>query len=574
MRRTITTAILFLLISADFLMGQEPAADLVITGGVVYTVDGEGATAEALAVKDGRIVAVGRDGRIERYIQEGTEVIDASGLAVYPGFIDTHAHPVGVGFAQRSLDLTGVSSYEELVELAGEKARGLEPGEWILGGGWHQSKWVKAPTPEVGGFPTNDALSAATPDNPVFLTHASGHAALANDRALEIAGIKASSTFPEGGEIMKGPDGEPTGILVEEASGLVGRHVPQPSPQYLSRLLVSALEAATRNGITGIHDAAVDRGTLALYRRLAEAGRLPVRVYAMLIPGRSGEDTAFIEEWLRRGPIVGGHEGYLTIRAVKTFVDGALGSRGAWLLAPYADGGESGHPLISRDALETVVEDALVSGFQVAAHAIGDRANRLVLDVYESAFRKRPDAAAEARFRVEHAQHIAPSDIPRFGELDIIAAMQGIHMASDISWAIDRLGPRRIEEGAYVWRELLDSGAVVVNGTDAPVEPFDPIANFYASVTRRTLKGELYPWSHPEQAMTREEALRSYTADAAYASFEEEERGSIEVGKAADFTILSQDIMTLPTEEILSTEVVYTIVGGEVRFSNAGGVKE
>jgi predicted amidohydrolase YtcJ len=549
-------------------VGQSFDADLVITGGVIYTVDSGNSTAEAVAVKDGRIAAVGSARQVGRWIGQYTRLIDATGLAVYPGFIDAHAHPIGMGFAQRSLDASRAGSYEELVAMVAQKASGLAPGEWIVGRGWHQSKWTPASSPEVRGFPTHQALSAVSPNNPVFLSHASGHASLANTRAMEIAGVTARTESPQGGEIIKDAAGTPTGILVEAASDLVGRHVPTPNPEYLSRLLESALLEAAESGITTVHDAAADRGAVALYRQLLESGKLPIRISAMLVPGRGGEDGAFLEEWFERGPLVGAGDGFLTVRTIKAFVDGALGSRGAWLAEPYTDDpGNSGHELIPLTILQDLADKALASGFQVATHAIGDRANHEVLDVYETAFKGNPQAARDARFRIEHAQHIAAEDIPRFAELGVIASMQGIHMASDISWAIDRLGPERIAEGAYVWRKLLDAGAVVVNGTDAPVEPIDPMACFYASVTRRTRDGTLFAWSHPEQAMTRAQALRSYTAAAAYAAFEEDVKGSIEVGKLADFTILSQDIMTVAAEDLMRTEVAHTIVGGKVIFS-------
>lgn len=567
MRRFLVGLVLAATLSAAF--GQSPEADLVLKGGVVYTVDVQETTAEAVAVRDGHIVAVGTTGQVNRWIGRATRVIDTTGVAVYPGFTDAHAHPIGMGFVQRSLDASFAGSYDELVTIVARTAAKLAPGEWIVGGGWHQSKWAPAPVPQVRGFPTNAALSAVSPDNPVFLTHASGHAALANAKAMELAGVTSVSESPQGGEIIKDAAGKPTGILVEAASGLVGRYVPAPNPEYLSRLLESALAEAARNGITAVNDATADRGTVALYRQLLESGRLPIRINAMLVPGRDGKDLAFLDGWFEKGPLVGAGDGYLTVRTIKAFVDGALGSRGAWLLEPYADDpGNTGHELIPMPMLQDLADKALASGFQVATHAIGDRANREVLDVYEEAFRRNPQAARDARFRIEHAQHIAAADIPRFAELGVVASMQGIHMASDISWAIDRLGPRRVAEGAYVWRKLLDSGAVVVNGTDAPVEPIDPIASFYASVTRRTRDGRLFEWSHPQQAMTRAQALRSYTAAAAYASFDEDSRGSIEVGKLADFTILSQDIMKVPEGDLMKTRVVYTIVGGNVVYSN------
>jgi predicted amidohydrolase YtcJ len=559
----------FLAALSAVVWGQSLPADLVLSGGVVYTVDDRGSKAQAVAVRDGRIAAVGTAAQIAPWIGAGTRVVDTSGLAVYPGFIDSHAHLIAMGFAQRSLDVGDVKTYDELVARVAEKAKNLAPGEWIVGGGWHQSKWKSAPSPEVRGFPTHDALSAVSPENPVFLTHASGHAALANARAMQVAGITSASADPEGGEIIRDAAGNPTGVLVEGASNLVGRYLPVPDEEYLTRVLESALQECLENGITTVQDAASDRGAVALYQKLLDAGRLPVRLNVMLVPGREGQDQAFLEEWFQRGPLVGAGGGFLTIRTVKVFVDGALGSRGAWLSAPYVDDpGNSGQGFPTIGVLPVLAARALGSGFQVATHAIGDRANHEVLDIYERVLQDNPSAAGGARFRIEHAQHLLAADIPRFGQLGVIASMQGIHMASDISWAIDRLGPERIAEGAYVWRKLLDSGAVVANGTDAPVEPIDPIANFYASVTRRTREGRVFAWSHPEQAMTREQALRSYTAAGAYAAFEENFKGSIEAGKVADFTVLTQDIMTVPETRILETRVAYTIVDGNIEYSS------
>jgi predicted amidohydrolase YtcJ len=413
-------------------------------------------------------------------------------------------------------------------------------------------------------------MSRVSPDNPVFLNHASGHAALANAKAMEVAGIGTAAGFAEGGEIIKDSRGDPTGIFVEMAQGLIASKIPPPGPEQAVRMLELAVQECLENGITSVHDAGVDRATLGLLQSFLERGQLNVRVYAILTPGRDGSDQAFVSEWLRRGPEIGTSGGFLTVRAVKLGLDGALGSRGAWLLEPYSDDpGNTGHPVMPMDAAYQISKQALEAGFQVATHAIGDRANREILDIYEQVLRENPGRAQDARFRVEHAQHISQRDTGRFAELGVIAAVQGIHMASDISWAVDRLGADRIEEGAYVWYKLLQSGAVISNGTDAPVEPLDPVANFYASVTRRTRDGTLYEWSHPEQRMTRWQALRSYTIDAAYASFEEGIKGSIEPGKLADLTVFSQDLLQVPEDLILDTEVMFTIVGGKVLYQRS-----
>lgn len=542
-------------------------ADLVLLNGAIYTVDESNPQAEAVAVLDNRIAAVGPTHDIRRWITAKTEVIDLNGMTVTPGFIESHGHILGIGFSKSVLDLSGAGSYGEVVRRVAQAVGRARPGEWILGGGWHQSKWDPPPEPIIRGYQTHHALSAVSPANPVFLNHASGHAAMANAKALQIAGVAAQTLSPEGGEIIKDSAGNPTGILVEAAQGLVSRHIPPPGPEQSARLLATGIEACLENGITSFHDAASDHRMIALYRKFLETGELKIRIYAMLVAGRQGKDRTLLDEWLQKGPEIGTGDNHLTIRAIKLFADGALGSRGAWLLKPYHDDpGNFGHVLLPMEQIYRIAEQALNSGFQVAVHAIGDRANREVLDQYAKALRENSAASKNHRFRIEHAQHISRPDIPRVAELGVIAAMQGIHMASDISWAIDRLGAERIAEGAYVWQKLLQSGAVVTNGTDAPVEPVNPVASFYASVTRRTLQGQLFPWSHPEQRMTREQALRTYTLNAAYAAFEEGIKGSIEPGKLADFTVFSQDIMKVPDDRILQTEVVYTIVDGKVLY--------
>jgi predicted amidohydrolase YtcJ len=542
-------------------------ADLVFVNATVHTMSPSLPRGEGVAVIGDRVAAVGTNEDVRAWIGSGTKVIDATGLTITPGFIDSHVHLMGIGWSKRYVDLSDAGNYGEVVSRVAEAVRSARPGEWILGGGWHQSKWNPAPVPAVRGFPTHEALSRVSPNNPVFLSHASGHAAMANAEAMELAGIGPATEFDQGGEIIEDTQGIPTGIFVEAAQGLIAAHIPPPGPEQAIRMLELAIEECLQNGITCVHDAGVDRSTLALLESFLGIGKLNLRVYAMLIPGRDGGDQAFIEEWLRRGPEIGQGGGFLTVRTLKLMLDGALGSRGAWLLAPYSDDpGNTGNTIVPMERAFMISARALEAGFQVASHAIGDRANHEILNVYERVFRENPQQADDPRFRIEHAQHIAEQDIRRFAELGVIAAVQGIHMASDISWAVDRLGPERIEEGAYVWQKLLRAGAVLSNGTDAPVEPLDPLANFYASVTRRTREGTRFGWSHPEQRMTRQQALRSYTIDAAYASFEEGIKGSIEPGKLADLTVFSRDLMTIPEKQILDTEVVYTIVGGEVMY--------
>ncbi len=566
-------------------------ADLVIHHATVHTVNDKAPLAQAVAVVAGRIAAVGSDEDIAPWIGSGTRVIDGTGLAVYPGFIESHGHLLGLGMQAKSLnpgnwwnqivtwfgggsstppylDLTTATSYDAIIDRVRQAVSRAKPGQWIVGGGWHQSKWTSAPSPSVGGFPVNAALSRVSPNNPVFLSHASGHAALVNAKAFEVAGVAGDAADPEGGELMRDGAGKLTGVLVDNAQALLMAKLPAPDAKAAAALLEGAQDVILANGITTFHDMGVDRATADLYQRSAQAGTLRVRLYAFLIPGEDGKDIKLYDEWFRRGPLIGAGGGFLTIRSIKLFADGALGSRSAWLLEPYRDDPKnSGTIVMPPELIGQYSRDALDAGFQVGTHAIGDRANREVLDQYQAVFEANPKAARDARFRIEHAQHVDPADQGRFAQLGVIAVMQGIHFSSDIPWAIDRLGEKRIAEDAYVWQNLLRLGVHVANSTDVPVEPCDPIANFYATVTRKTLDGRTLAWSHPEQAMTREQALRSFTVEGAYAAFEEAEKGSIEAGKLADLTVLSQDLMTVPEADLLKTKVRYTIVAGKVAYS-------
>ena len=470
---------------------------------------------------------------------------------------------MGIGTAKLDLDLMKVTSYEELIQKVKEKVASAAPGEWILGRGWHQDKWDSITSPVVEGFPTHHALSEISPDNPVFLKHASGHAALANAKAMEIAGVDSNTEFDEGGEVFKDESGEPTGIFNETAQGLISRNVPDEEPMRMQKAFDEAIRECLSHGITSFHDAGVGQKVIDLYKSNLEAGNMKVRMYGML----SGGNHDLLEKYFTSGPEIGLGNDFLTIRSIKLYSDGALGSRGAWLLEEYEDmHGAFGHSTTPIEEIYDVCENAIKHGFQICTHAIGDRANQEVLNKYELAFQTVEKPSTEFRFRIEHAQHLHPDDIPRFAGLGVIPAMQAIHMSSDRPWAIDRLGEKRIIEGAYVWHDLLESGARIVNGTDAPVEPVDPLACFYASVTRKTLKGLPPGGYEPKQKMTREQALKSYTLDAAYGAFEEEIKGSIEVGKYADFTVFDKDIMEIPEEEILDTKVMMTVVNGEIVY--------
>jgi predicted amidohydrolase YtcJ len=549
--------------------GPETPADLVFINGVVYTVDEVNPKAEAVAVKDGMILAVGTSAEIQEYVGDATEVIELQGKTMTPGLIESHAHLMGIGYNKLELDLMYVKTYDELVAKVAEAAAKAKPGDWITGRGWHQDKWIEMPEQTVQGFPTHHALSAASPDNPVYLSHASGHASFVNQKALELAGISnLKGERPkevEGGEILVDDLGNPTGILAERASGLVSRLIPAETPERAAEALTLALKELNEKGITSFHDAGSGQSTIDLIQKFKDEGKLTVRQYVML----TGTQPALLEEWYKRGPMIDTADHMLTVRSIKLNCDGALGSRGAWLLEDYSDRpGHRGHETLTMSVVSEVSGKAIPAGFQVCSHAIGDRANQEILDRYEAAFANFPDSK-NLRFRIEHAQHIHPDDIPRFGQMGVIAAMQAIHLSSDRPWAIDRLGEKRIIDGAYVWQKLIQSGAVVTNGTDAPVEPVDPIPSFYASVTRKTLAGLPEGGYEGDQKMTREQALKSYTLDGAFAEFEEDFKGSIEVGKAADFTVFDQNIMEVPEEAILQTKVEMTVVGGKVVYTKA-----
>jgi len=546
-------------------------ADLVLTNGKIVTVDPALPEAEALAVKGYRILAVGTAEEMAAHVGPGTRVMDLEGRLAVPGFIDAHGHYLGLGQSKMMLDLTRARTWDEIVAMVAEAAAGAEPGAWIRGRGWHQEKWDAVPVPSVEGAPTHAGLSAVSPHNPVYLTHASGHASFVNAMALELAGIGATTQDPPGGTIVKDDSGAPTGLLRETAQRMVGAAMARAeegrSPEQMDVLNREAVrlagEDALSKGVTSFHDAGADFATIDFFRRLAAEGNLPVRLYVMVRRESNEEMDRRLPDYL----MLPEGNAFLTVRSIKRQVDGALGAHGAWLLEPYEDLESTGLVLEPLDDIMGTARIAIKHGFQVNTHAIGDRGNREILDLYEEAFREGGVDGRELRWRIEHAQHLHPDDVGRFADLGVIPSMQGIHCTSDGPWVFQRLGAQRAASGAYLWRDLMDSGAVVNNGTDTPVEDVDPLASFYASVTRRMPNGEYF---FPEQAMTREEALASYTINGAYSAFEEHVKGSLTPGKYADIVVLSADIMTVPPEEILATQVVYAIVGGEVRYRRGG----
>jgi predicted amidohydrolase YtcJ len=548
---------------------KKTPADQVILGGKIYTAENNQPVVEAVVVRGDTIEFAGAEKEAREYIGDKTQVIDLQGKIMTPGFIEGHGHIMGVGYNELNLDLMSVKSYDEMVAKVKEAVSKAQPGQWIQGRGWHQDKWDVKPQKMIKGFQTHQLLSEVSPNNPVFLRHASGHAAIANAKAMELAGVNPLSIeklqrnlTQQGGEVILDELGNPTGIFNERAMSLIAQHIPENSGENDAQALDLAIKACWRNGITGFHDAGAGRENIELFRKFKEEGKLGVRLYVMV----TGFDRDLVYEWFKKGPEID-PSNLLTIRSVKLNCDGALGSRGAWLLEAYSDRSDFfGMATLPMDTVLKTSREALKAGFQVCSHAIGDRANREILDRYEQALKENPDQSKDHRFRIEHAQHIDPADLPRFAGLGVIPAMQAIHMSSDRPWAIERLGEKRIKEGAYMWQTLLKSGAKIVNGTDAPVEPLTPIPCFYASVTRKTLKGEPEGGYEPEEKMTREQALRSYTLDAAYGAFQENKLGSIKAGKMADFTVFTKDIMTVPDMEIQSAEVAMTIVGGKVVY--------
>ena len=535
---------------------QAAPPETIVLGRMV-TMDPQQPQVSAVAISSGRFSFVGDQAAALALRGPDTRVIDLEDATAYPGFIDAHLHVAGIGAAQRSVDLTGAISFSELVDRVAARASTLRPGVVVQGRGWHQSKWLKRPAGHIAGFPTHHALSEVVPDNPVVLEHANGHSVLLNQRAMEQVGIDANTIAPEGGVIVMS-DGQPTGLLHETAIDLAAP-LQTYDLQTAEELVKLAQQHLLSEGITTAHDAGASQIDLAAQWAMARRGDLAMRLYSMVY----ASDEGALSEWLVRGPVINAGEDRLTVRSIKVQADGALGSRTAWLHAPYTDApNTSGVLTYDLDALSALIRDSREDNWQINVHAIGDRANSEVLAV----FAPFTDRDSDHRFRIEHAQHLRLGDGPLFAEQGVIASMQPIHLSSDRPWAIDRLGQRRIVEGAYIWRDLLNAGVIVASGTDAPVEPVDPIANFYAAVTRKTLKGVPEAGFEPAQKLTRMEALHAMTLAAAYAGFEEHDKGSIEVGKLADLTILDQDLTTVPEAEILKSEVLLTIVGGEVVY--------
>jgi predicted amidohydrolase YtcJ len=543
--------------------GEAQMADLLLLDARVVTVDAEHPEAEALAVVDGRILAVGTNDEIELYRGADTEVLELDGKLVLPGFIESHGHFTGLGRSLMQLDAAAPRTWQALVEQVASEADGAQPGHWIAGRGWHQEKWDAPPDTSLDGYPLHEQLSAASPNNPVLLVHASGHAGMVNAAALERIGIDRTTADPPGGTIVRDENGAATGLLRETALGLARAAWEADQTLRTREEIELATETCLAHGVTSFHDAGTSFATIDVMREMADTGDLDVRLWVMV-----RESNEALEQRLADYRVVGHADNHLTVRAINRSIDGALGSHTAWLLEPYSDQPElEGLNTVPLDDLERTARIALAEEFQLCVHAIGDRANHETLNLLERLFEER-GSGADLRWRIEHAQHLAPTDIPRFAQLGVIASMQGIHCTSDGPWVPQRIGEQRARQGAYVWRELIDSGALICNGTDTPVEAVDPIANFAATVTRLSNNGEAF---YPDQRMTREEALRSYTINAAQAAFEESLKGSLTPGKLADMVILSQDILLVPEAQIGDTEVLFTIVGGEIVYRADAG---
>lgn len=542
--------------------GADPTpapADLIVHGGTIHSLDGATPSPSVLVVRAGRVAAIGGDELLARH--DGPR-LDLRGRTLLPGLIDAHAHFLGLGRSRERLDLRGARSYDEVLDAVRARVAELDAGEFLLGRGWNQELWPDE------RFPTHERLSALTPRNPVLLRRVDGHATLANARAMAQAGITSDTRDPEGGEILRDAQGVPTGVFVDAAAALLPSP-PAPSDALRERWALRAQEACFRVGLTGVHDAGVDEATLSLYERLMGEGRLRIRINAMLADafGEDGEPAPWLARRLAAGPVSAAHDGRLSIRAVKLYADGALGSRGAALLAPYADRpGTTGLLQLSRDELRVRVAACRRAGFQAATHAIGDAANRLALDVYEEVLGEA--VAADHRFRIEHAQVVTLEDLPRLAELGVIASVQPTHATSDMNMAEERIGSDRLR-GAYAWRRLVESGARLALGSDFPVEHENPLWGLYSATTRQDHDGRPAGGWRAEEALTPEEALRGFTLDAAFAGFDETELGSLAAGKRADFIIVSVDPLSAPPRALVDLAVDETWIDGQRVFARS-----
>ena len=558
MPRVLLAALLLIAIATP--SAQDAPADLILHNAKIYTADDSVPRVEAIAIRGDRVAAVGASADILKLKGASTRVIDARGAAIVPGIHDSHGHFTGLGASLQVLRLRGTRNWEQIVGMVRRRAASARPGEWILGRNWDQNDW---PTKE---FPVHELLSAAAPNNPVYLTRVDGHAAIANKAAMDAAGLTKATQDPDGGRIIRDGNGNPTGTLIDKAMGLVSRNVPSLTRQQLEEQILLADAEARKLGLTMVHDAGANTETVEAYKRLVDSGKLQTRLYVMLRGPMS-----MLKPHFDAGPITDYGNHHLAVRAVKISADGALGSRGAALIEPYSD--EAGNTGLLVNPPEEVYAQTLAAskaGFQMCVHAIGDRANRMVMDTFERVQKEVP-GSRNLRMRNEHAQILDAAEIPRFAKLNVIASMQATHATSDLPWAPARLGAQRVEEGAYVWQKLLKNGAIIANGSDFPVEEANPMLGIYAAITRQDESGNPPNAWQPDQRMSREETLKSFTTQAAFAAHAEKHLGSLTPGKLADLVVLSKDIMTVAPKEILTTTVTTTIIGGKVVYESKTG---
>jgi predicted amidohydrolase YtcJ len=530
--------------------------DTILTNGTIYTLDRKGTIASSLAVKNGRILALGNDESVRALGGKNTQIIDLSGNTLFPGFIESHGHFMWIGEMRTQIDLSGVDDIDRIGAAVAAAAANSSPGKWIRGHSWDQKLWG------VEGFPDHRVITQAAPDNPVVLVRRDGHSWWVNQCALDRAQIGVDTPDPPGGAFVRDANGYPTGMLIDTACDAIAEHIPPPTPAEERQLFAIAREECLRYGVTTFHEMKTSAKMLTLFQSLAVENQLQPRLYCFL----DAQDEELLQTYYALGPRID-PEGLLTVRSVKLFADGALGSRGALLFEDYAnDPGNRGIARLDVEEMITYALEAVEHGFQVSTHALGDRAAFDTLNVYEHVLRQirpREGRVHDLRFRLEHAEVLRPEDVPRFAQLGVVAAIQATHHTSDMSFLEGHLGANRTRERVCLWRSLLDSGAIVSGGSDTPIESTNPLLGIYASVTRMTPDGFPKGGWVAEQRMTREEAVRSYTTAAAYAAFEEDDKGTLEVGKLADAVLLSRDIMTIPAPELLDTQVRFTMIGGE-----------
>lgn len=561
----ISLLLIFIFVSCD--KNTNDSADIILLNGNIITMSESIPKVEALAIKADTIQNLGTNKSIRELAGKNTKVIDLKGKFVMPGFFESHAHLLSLGEAKMELDLRNARNWDEIIAIVAEATENSHPGQWIVGRGWHQEKWDPVPVENIEGYPIHNVLSSATAYNPVILKHASGHALFANKYAMELSDIDTSTENPVGGRIVRDTLKNAIGVFEEEAMSLIyeeyKKHLDNRTEKeiknYREQIIKLAVEECLKNGITSFEDAGSTFEEIDFYKEIVDSGKLPLRLNVMIY-----EQNNVLEEKIGDYKIINYGDNHLTVRAIKSYIDGALGSRGAWMFDEYSDlPNHMGLNVTPLSTIRKTANIALENGFQMCTHAIGDKGNHEILNIYEKIFEQNDDKK-DLRWRIEHAQHLDRKDIPRFSELGVIAAMQGVHATSDAPFVIKRLGRERAKRGAYVWRKLIDNGAIICNGTDAPVESVNTIENYYSSVTRQMLEGSTF---FPEEKMTRMEALKSYTINGAVASFQDDKLGSLEIGKLADITILSNDITTISDESLKNTQVEMTIVGGKVVYT-------